>query len=153
MSKREASTGGGRVIQSTRFGTIEAPENQLMHFPLGIPGFAEAKDFVLVEHRPGSVFRWLQAATVPELAFVVIDVLAFVPDYPVADVRKALAFCDIAPDEELAVLAICRVPPPPDEPTANFQAPIGVGLRSRRGAQILLHDSGFSMSMAFLRPR
>lgn len=123
-----------------------------MRFPLGLPGFAEAREFVLIEHRPGSVFRWLQAVEIPELAFVVIDVLVYVPDFPIDDVRRSLAFCELEPDEELAVLAICRVPPPPEEPTANFQAPIGVGLRTRRGAQILLHDSRYGMHMPFLRP-
>jgi flagellar assembly factor FliW len=106
---------------------------------------------VLVDHRPGSVFRWLQAIEFPDLAFVVIDPLAFVPDYPVENVRKAIAFCELEPDEEVAVLAICTVPPAPEEPTANFLAPLGIGLRSRRGAQIVLHDCGFDTRVPFLR--
>lgn len=105
---------------------------------------------MLIDHRPGSVFRWLQSADVPELAFVVIDPVAFAADYPVAQVRKQIAFCELADDEEIAVLAICTVPPPPDEPTANFLAPIGIGLRSRRGAQIVLHDCGFETRQRFL---
>jgi len=105
---------------------------------------------VLVDHRPGSVFRWLQAADIPALAFVVVDPVSFIPDYPVEQVRRAIAFCELEDDEEIAVLAICSVPPAPDEPTANFLAPLGIGLRSRRGAQIVLHDCGFDTRMAFL---
>jgi len=106
---------------------------------------------VLIDHKPGSVFRWLQAVEVPSLAFVVIDPTAFVPGYPVEQVRKMIGFCDLQDDEEIAVLAICTVPPAPDEPTANFLAPLGIGLRSRRGAQVVLHDCGFDTRMAFLR--
>lgn len=106
---------------------------------------------MLIDHRPGSVFRWLQAVDIPALAFVVIDPVAFIPAYPVEQVRRAIAFCELEPDEEIAVLAICSVPPAPDEPTANFLAPLGIGLRSRRGAQIVLHDCGFDTRMAFLR--
>ena len=141
------------MIQTTRFGEIDAPPSQVIRLPLGLPGFPDAKGFVLIEHRPGSRFRWLQAITAPDLAFVVIDVAAFMPDYPFADVRHALGFCDLEPDEELAVLAICFVPPPPQEPTANFQAPLGIGLRSRRGAQVLLHATGLEMQMPFLPSR
>lgn len=97
------------------------------------------------------MFRWLQAVEVPSLAFVVIDPLTFIPDYPVEQVRRAIAFCELEDDEEIAVLAICSVPPAPDEPTANFLAPLGIGLRSRRGAQIVLHDCGFDTRMPFLR--
>lgn len=96
------------------------------------------------------MFRWLQAVEVPSLAFVVIDPTAFVGSYPVEQVRRAIAFCDLQDDEEIAVLAICSVPPAPADPTANFLAPIGIGLRSRRGAQVVLHDCGFDTRMAFL---
>ena len=142
-----------RTVRSTRFGQFEVPEDQLIHFPLAIPGFPEAKAFVLVEHRAGSMFRWLHAAEIPDLAFLVIDPVAFIPDYPVAQVRNAVAFCDLEEDEEIAVLAICSVPAMPEEPTANFVAPIGIGLRSRRGAQIILHACEFEIRTAFLRPR
>jgi flagellar assembly factor FliW len=111
--------------------------------PLGLPGFAQARTFVLLDHRPGSVFRWLQATDHPEIAFVVLDPLLFVPDYPVESVRRATGFLGIDPDEEIFVLAICTVPPAPGEPTANFLAPIGIGRTCRRGAQVVLHDSGF----------
>lgn len=108
---------------------------------------------MLIDHRPGSVFRWLQAVELPDLAFVVVDPLHFIPDYPVDQVRRAIAFCELDEDEEIAVLAICSVPPAPAEPTANFLAPLGIGLRSRRGAQIVLHDCGFDTRMTFLQPR
>lgn len=97
------------------------------------------------------MFRWLQSVELGDLAFVVIDPTGFVADYPIDQVRKAIAFCELEPDEEIAVLAICTVPPAPDEPTANFLAPLGIGLRSRRGAQIVLHDCGFDTRVPFLR--
>jgi flagellar assembly factor FliW len=119
--------------------------------PMGLPGFADATQFVLLDHKPGSVFRWLQALEMPELAFVVIDPLDFKPDFPLEPVRRSASFAGIDPNEELVVLVICTVPPPPDEPTANFLAPIGIGRESRRGAQVVLHDSGMVSTEPFLR--
>ena len=134
-----------RTVPTTRFGQLEVPEARLIHLSLGIAGFETAKAFVLVDHRPGSAFRWLQATDFPELAFVVVDPVALASDFPIDNVRRAIAFCELEPDEDIAVLAICTVPPLPEEPTANLLAPIGIGLRSRRGAQIILHDCGLSM--------
>jgi flagellar assembly factor FliW len=121
--------------------------------PMGLPGFPAAKTFVLLDHKPGSVFRWLQALEIPELAFVVIDPLAWKPEFPLDAVRRSASIAGIDPDEELVVLVVCTVPPPPDEPTANFLAPIGIGRESRRGAQVVLHDSGMISTEPFLRSR
>jgi len=104
----------------------------------------------LLDHRPGSAFRWLQSLQRPDLAFVVIDPLEFRPDYPLAAVRRALGFLGLDDDEPLVVVTICTVPPAPARPTANFMAPIGIGLRHRRGAQVVLHESGYGSQDEFL---
>lgn len=118
---------------------------------MGLPGFPEEHLYVLLDHRPGSVFRWLQSCDNPNLAFVVLDPLLFKADYPLDKARSAASFVGLDPQEELIILVICTVPPPPAEPTANFLAPIAIGSQSRRGAQVVLHDSGFTSAEPFLR--
>jgi flagellar assembly factor FliW len=122
----------------------------VLHLPLGLPGFAGARDFVLLDHRPGSVFRWLQSLDLPDLAFVVIDPCEFFADFPLPLVRRGLAQAGVDGDEDIAVLSICTIPPAPEEPTTNLLAPIAIGVTSRRGAQIVLHDSGFQPREPFL---
>jgi len=117
---------------------------------MGLPGFPDNHTFVLIDHRPGSVFRWLQSCDTPGLAFVVIDPLLFKPDYPLDKARGAASFVGLRDTEELIILVICTVPPPPAEPTANFLAPIAIGQESRRGAQVVLHESGFGSADKFL---
>lgn len=121
--------------------------------PLGIPGFASAQQFILLDHRPGSMFRWLQSVDIPELAFVVIDPLTAAPDYPVDLVRRSVSFLELDPDEDMIVLAICTVPPAPEPPTVNLLAPIGIGLSSRKGAQVVLHETTYGPRVEFLRSR
>lgn len=134
-----------RTIQTARFGTLDIPRESILTFPVGIPGFPTSTAFVLLEHRPGSRFRWLQCVDLPELAVIVIDPLLIDPDYPTDEVRRALAFCKLDEDEDVAVLVICSIPPPPAEVTANLLAPLGVGLHSRRGAQVVIHERGFDV--------
>ncbi len=116
---------------------------------MGLPGFPEAQTFVLIDHKPGSPFRWLQAFERPDLAFIVLDPLEVAPDFPLDLVRRSASFAGIDPDEELVVLVICTVTQT-EEPTANFLSPIGIGKNSRRGAQVVMHESGFGPTETFL---
>ena len=66
---------------ATRFGEIEIDKNLTIHFPIGLPGFPEQKDFTILEHKIGSPFCWLQSLSNPDLAFVMTDPQIAVPDY------------------------------------------------------------------------
>jgi flagellar assembly factor FliW len=131
------------AVRSTRFGELKIPTEQLLRFPLGLPGFTDATRFALVEHRSGSRFRWLQSVEHPEAAFLVIDPMLVEAGFPIERVRPAIRFIDLEDDEEVAVLVICCVPSKAPA-TVNLMAPIGIGLRSRRGAQVILHETGFT---------
>lgn len=115
-----------------------------MSFPHGIPGFPESSNFVLLDHRPDSIFRWLQSIDQGELAFVVIDPLLVNKNYPLDTVKRLLEQLEVCQDDEIIVLSICTVPPAPDQTTVNLLAPIGIGVQSRQGAQVILHDSKYS---------
>ncbi len=132
---------------------IEVPEANVITMPLGIPGFAEAREFVLIDHKPGSMFRWLQSLDDAALAFVVIDPLMADPEFPVANVRSHLGFLDLDEDEEVVVVAICTIPPRPKTPTVNLLAPIGIGVNSRRAAQVVLHETTYDARAPFLGSR
>lgn len=89
----------------------------------------------------------------PSLAFVVIDPQVADPNYPLIPVRDHLRDMEVVDaDEDVIVLGICTVPAPPDVATVNLMAPIGVGLESRRGAQVILHEGGYSSRHEFLAP-
>lgn len=137
-------------MESSRFGTIEVPEERLITLPMGLPGFPDAHTFVLIDHTAGSPFRWLQAVEQPELALIVINPLEFAPDFPLDLVRRSASFAGIDPDEGLVVLVVCTIKTTGEEPTANFLSPIGIGRTTRRGAQVVIHDSGLGSTEPFL---
>ena len=67
------------LVHTTRFGELEAAENEIITFPQGILGFEAVKEYILLEGS-GS-FRFLQAVGEPDLTFVVIDPRDIVRDY------------------------------------------------------------------------
>ncbi|MCC6748515.1 MAG: flagellar assembly protein FliW [Deltaproteobacteria bacterium] len=135
-------------IESAQLGPLEVPEADLLHFPHGIPGFPAAHRFCLVQVKPGSRFQLLQCVDDPGLAFVVTDPMLLDPDYPVNSVRSEATALGLEADEPLAVAAIVTVPPAPERPTVNLLAPLALGGRSRRGVQVVLHDSPYPVRHA-----
>jgi flagellar assembly factor FliW len=133
------------VTANTRFGTLVVPEENIIHLPAGLAGFPAAHRFVLLERSAETTLRWLQCLDPEGPTFLVVDPLLVDPRYPLCDVRRAMGEAGLltGPDDPLAVAAVVAVPPDPDPPTANLLAPIAVQVESRRGAQVILHDSGY----------
>lgn len=116
----------------------------VIEVPLGLPGVTTRTGFELRVRAAGSAYAWLRSTDDPVLELLAVDVLRLCPDYPVDQVRRSLAFLQLLDDEPLLVLALCTVPAAPEPATANLLAPLAVGLRSRRAAQIVLHDPRWS---------
>jgi flagellar assembly factor FliW len=130
-------------IENTRFGDLEISEEMLVHFPQGIIGFSKAKNFVILDHGDQTVIRWLQAIEIPELAFVIVDPLPLVANYPVERLKQEARDVDISDDEDVAIAAIVTIPEHPKAPTVNLLAPLVMGTTSHRGKQVVLQDSPY----------
>jgi flagellar assembly factor FliW len=130
-------------IESEQLGPLEIPEEGIVTFPFGIPGFPTASQFCLVDVKPDSIYKLLQSTTDPQLAFVVTDPLVLDPDYPLQLVQQLACEYGLEPDEALAVAAVVSVPAPPARPSANLLAPLAMGMKSRLGVQVVLHSSPY----------
>lgn len=129
------------VIESRRFGRIEVAPEQVLRMP-GLPGFPEARRFVLCAHDRGHSFGWLICADVPDLAFVVADPWAFFPDY-VADLdERHLRMLGVDDASKLEVLVIATVSA--GETTLNLAAPLVIHAETREARQIILEKSPWS---------
>jgi len=130
-------------FQSTRFGVIEVAEDEIIHFPQGIPGFEECRRFTLIVASESSPFRFLQSLDDPDLTFVVTDPLWFRPDYRVRVRREDLEKIGAAGVDEVAVYVIVTVPQNPQDMTANLLAPLLINTRTREGVQHVQSDSPY----------
>lgn len=154
------------IINSTRVGTIEVQEQDLIHFPAGVVGLPDWQDAVIVPVPDLPLFAWLQFTHDPDAAFLLLDVQALYPDYN----------CDLARQQAGAhqtatVFTIVKVPngdfsqtttnlmgpiviqPPassdqrletsdkPQETSDNRQATSD----KRLGTQVIIHDSNYPM--------
>jgi len=126
-------------FSTTRFGSIEVPEEQVIHFPDGLFGFPNLKRYLLMDHKETEV-KWLQAIDDADVAFIVINPFLINPSYrfEVPDTAKKLIGLEDVDD--LAILVIVRVEN--NMVMANFQGPLILNSTTRRGFQLVIESPG-----------
>lgn len=134
-------------VDTTRFGTLEVADDELVVFDDGLPGFRGRRTMVLLgggelpgaEHEGSHSLFWLQDVTDPDLAFMTIVPWAAYPEYDI----------DIEPTEvggaaidDLCVLAIVTVRRENGgvRLTSNLLAPVVINTASKKGRQVILQN-------------
>lgn len=140
-------------IETTRFGTLEVAEDEVIQLAAGLIGFPRERSYVLIPHGTSSMIAWLQSTTTPELAFPVVSAHGLVADYPDVPLLPIAKRSDVADDlEELAILVVLSAPR--HQPaTVNLLAPLIINSRTRAGAQVFLEGSKFSTRELFTMPK
>ena len=132
-------------IQTTRFGDIEVDKNRTIHFPEGVLGFPEHKDYTLLEHKPGSPFIWLQSTTAPELAFIITNPFLIKHDFLENITQDEKSFFIDKNGDELIIYAIVSIPRGEAEKmTVNLMGPLIINTESKTGKQVILANSGYN---------
>lgn len=131
-------------VRSSRFGALDVPADRVLHFPQGLIGFPKARRFVILDHRPGSPFKWMLCLDQPDIAFAVVEPARMVPDYqaPLEQAARALA-TDTA---DVALFVIVTIPSDPTAMTVNLMAPVVVDVRTRVSRQLVLEDGRYDPS-------
>jgi flagellar assembly factor FliW len=118
------------IVNSTRFGELEVPEEALVDFPEGMVGVG-GRRFALLTREESGAFKWLQEASEPDLALPVTDPFPFFPDYEVVLSDEEAERIGITDPAAAQVLVVVRADEDPGQISANLLAPIlisaGVG--------------------------
>ena len=132
-------------IKTSRFGEIDIDENRVIYFSEGLAGFPDDKKYVVLEHKPGSPFMWLQSLISPGLAFVIMNPFQVYPEY----------LKEISPEEENAlkpgendnvmIFTIVTIPSgKAEDSSVNLMAPVVIDPAAREGKQIILANSDYN---------
>ena len=155
MQDQTSRTEGAETVtvQTSRFGEVEVPASQVIHFPQGLLGFPEHRCFVFLLHRQNSPFLWLQSLVDPNLAFVVMSPLPLLANYQVRVTNDDRRDLNLANDDSLLIYALVTIPKGnPAAMTVNLLGPIVINARARIGKQIVLNDTGYSHRQPILAP-
>ena len=133
-------------LKTKYFGEIDCPEEDKLHFPEGLFGFEEEKEFFLLpfEGSEGSLLCFQSAAT-PGLAFVAMNPFSIKPDYAPVLTRKELNALGVERSEELCFYTLCVVRSPVEKSTVNLRCPVVINDQTRQAMQIILEEGGYTM--------
>lgn len=132
-------------IESTRFGELEVAEDQLLHFPQGIPGFPNEKAFVLIPHEVESPFSFLQSTSEANLSFLLVEPFAFFQDYEFKLEDVVAEELGLSRENPPQVFLIATVKEKVTDMTVNLLAPIVFNGVSRIGRQLILDKPEYSI--------
>ena len=134
-------------INTTRFGEIEGNEQNIFQFDMPILGYNDEKEFILIESKEASLFKWLQSTKTPDLAFLVTAPVFFGIDYVFELPDEAEATLNVKKAEELVVLNIAKIPNnKPREATVNLLAPLVFNITNHKAGQVILSGTGFDVT-------
>lgn len=133
-------------LQTTRFGEVEIDESSCFEMLSPVLGYDNEDKFVLIEHGENSSFKWFQSLKTADLAFVVslaglfgIDYTYELPEY----IQESL---EIKAAEDVLTLNIVVIPHgKPKESTINLLAPLIFNVNTKKGAQIILTGTDYSV--------
>ena len=142
------------IVETARFGPLELPDDRLITFPGGLPGFRGKRWFLVAggasREKTASLESplepaWLQSTEQPEVAILLVDPTVLEPTY--SGIPKAEEIRLIEPGERpaetLKVRVIVRAGEEPGELLVNFFAPVLVNPTRRLAMQVPLVGSSY----------
>lgn len=129
---------------TTRFGEFSVNPDEVLSFPVGIPGFERCRHFVLLTSEAWFPLQCLQSLDGPPASFLVVEPRVVLPDF-----RCGLSEADrtrLHVDEQSPVLWLALVTVTANEPpTVNLRAPLVINPARMLGYQVMPSDSAYPM--------
>jgi flagellar assembly factor FliW len=113
-------------VETTRFGTIDISEKEIVRFPEGLYGFEKETEFTLLPFNPNveSPMEWMQSLKSDHLAFVVTDPYLYLPDYKLKLSEEDKKRVELQEEDLFLTRAIVTIPENYSEMTVNLIAPL-----------------------------
>ena len=128
-------------IETDFFSTITIEPSEIITFASELPGFPEAKQFVLLPFGEGVPFWSFQSIDQPECAFIVTNPFWIDPDYVFELTDSAKEQLSIEETAQVAVYTTVTLREPFQESTTNLRAPFVMETKQRLAKQIILEDT------------
>ena len=141
-------------LETAHFGEIDVEEAKILDFGEGLPGFPDDRQFVLLEGakefggEESTPFFWLQSVSNGDVAFILMDVFSFMPDYkPVlnpADFAELGEYND-GSRQDFLIYNIVVLPEDVKKMSVNLVAPVIINQTMKKGKQIVASNSEYNV--------
>ena len=132
-------------VETSRFGTIDISEKEIVRFPEGLYGFEKETEFTLLPFNPNveSPMEWMQSLKSDHLAFVVTDPYLYLPDYKLKLSEEDKKRVELEEDDLFLTRAIVTIPENYSEMTVNLIAPLVINKDKGVAKQFVLTNMDY----------
>ena len=125
-------------FNTRHFGEIEYDPIRAIVFPQGIPGFPHCNKFLLMsESETEDTFFWLQSLDDGDVAFTLMNVYGFIPDYDPKVEEEELSELGEVSTDGLDIYNIAVIPEYARATKVNLKAPIVINEAAGLGKQVI----------------
>lgn len=126
------------IIETERFGDFELDDCKVIQFPLGLPGFEELHEFIILKIEETKPIYWLQAVNSKYIALPVIIPFEIFDDYCIEIREKEMDELEIETHNDLLIMNVVVIPEDITQMTTNMAAPIIINAKIGKGKQIII---------------
>jgi flagellar assembly factor FliW len=140
--QQQQSKGAAMKLNTTRFGEIEVKDNEVIHFPEGVIGFPELKQWAIFD-MDDTLFKCLQSLDDGSVGFIIMDPILFKPDYTFEVTEADTQNINLINVNDATIAVILCVPSRPNDMTANLKAPLVFNTVTREAKQVILQGKEY----------
>jgi len=113
-------------VNTSRFGTLDIADNEIIRFPDGLYGFENETEFTFLPFNPNveSPMEWMQSLKSSHLAFVITDPYLYLQDYKLKLSEDDKKRVHLKSEEPFLTRTIVTIPENYLEMTTNLIAPL-----------------------------
>ena len=126
-------------IQTSRFGCIDAKQEDILVFPQGLIGFESSRHWIILPDPENTDVAWLQSVAQPQVAMPVVSPRKFAPDYKACVSQRQLATLKIRNQDRVFLFTV--VSKTGKTLTINLRSPIIVNLTQRLASQVITSEN------------
>jgi len=116
------------------------PANNQVRLPMGLLGFEQIKEYILLVNPAEEPFAWLQVESNVSLAFVVVDPFLVMPGYQPDIPQQDVEFVGLKQPNDALLLNIVTIHGP-NHATVNLKGPIVINRHTHVGKQVIIANA------------
>lgn len=134
------------IVETAEFGYVEVSKEDIIHFPDGIYGLEDIKEYVFLQKNDLNVpIVWMQAVSNKHIRLVVLDPLFIVDSYEPVIPDEILTKLGAESLSPLVFYVIAVVPKDIRDMTVNLKSPIVINPQTRKAYQVILENPAYQV--------
>ena len=136
------------VAETKYFGTIDVEDDKIIHFPMGIIGFENLKNFALIydiDNEQKSKISWLQSMEEPLMALPVINPIDLMENYNPIIEDELMKIIGNQADADILIFVTMTIPSDLEKMTANLKGPFIINTVTRQAMQVIVENPEYKV--------